>query len=85
MTTQFHALRLPQTVTDVVVSLTSQNHIDLNSVCVTPERVIVGELKCGKYVHIHHVREAFGKPEHYNVSLCDTVNNKITNRVRVTL
>lgn len=80
MSTQFHALRLPYGVVQAVVNLTSKYGIDLNSVSVTPQRVIIGELRCGKFVHVHRVTS-----EHYNVSLCDVVTNEITNHVKVTI
>lgn len=85
MTTQFHALRLLYGVVEAVVKLTSKHGIDLNSVCTTPTRVIVGELRCGKFVHVQHVKAGFGNAERYNISLCDTVNNRITDRTTVTV
>lgn len=77
MTTQFHALRLNGRVTDLVVQLSSSNHIDLNSVYIhSKNRVIIGEPKCGKVIHVQTVRAAFGKPSKVHVGMYDLPSDR---------
>lgn len=72
MNTQFHALRLNGRVTELVVQLSSSNHIDLNSVYIhSKNRVIIGEPKCGKVIHVQTVKSAFGKPGSVHVGMYD--------------
>ena len=85
MSTQFHALRLPEKVTQHVVNLSSRNYVDLNTVFQFGSMFIIGEIRCGKLIHVQHVLSAFGHPEHYTISVCDMVNDQFTNRIRVTV
>lgn len=85
MTTQFHTLRLPEKVTQHVVNLSSRNYIDLNSVVQFGNRIVIGEPRCGKLIHVQHVSPAFGHPEHYTISVCDMINDRFTNRIKVTV
>ena len=77
MSTQFHALRLDNRITELVVELSSSNHIDLNSVYIhSKDRVIIGEPKCGKVIHVQNIRAAFGKPESVHVGMYDLSDDR---------
>ena len=85
MTPRFHALNLNQRIIDIVTKLSGDNCIDLNSVANVQDRVIIGEPKCGKVIHVQLVRSAFGKPSKAHIGMYDLPADRAIFRTVVSL
>lgn len=85
MTTQFHALRLNQRIVDIVVQLSADNLIDLNSVANVQDRIIIGEPKCGKVIHVQFIRAGFGKRQKAHIGMYDLPADRAIFRTVVSL
>ncbi|CAL9961744.1 hypothetical protein VPH1254_0070 [Vibrio phage 1254] len=85
MTTKFHALNLNERIVEIVTQLSSDNFIDLNSVANVQDRIIIGEPKCGKVIHVQFIKAGFGKPRKAHIGMYDLPMDRAIFRTVVSL
>lgn len=85
MTTKFHALRLSKHIVDIVTQLSSDNFIDLNSIVNVQDRVIIGEPKCGKVIHVQFIKARFGKFRKAHIGMYDLAEDRAIFRTVVSV